>query len=93
MIKINGYPKYIATKQDFFNLLVDEKFKSQAVVDLKKIYYLDDSKATKATTLADPANPMGDWNTEIIDNPMPLWKQKGFSDREEIKELIDSLGQ
>jgi len=90
---MKGFPKYIATKQDFLNLLDDERFKDQAIMELNRIYDLDDSKATRATALVDPDDPMGDWNTEIIDNPMPLWKQKGFSDREEIKELIDSLGQ
>jgi hypothetical protein len=30
---------------------------------------------------------MSDWDTEIIDNPNPLWKQKGFASREEVLEL------
>ncbi len=87
---MKGFPKYIATKQDFVNLLANKQYKEQAIIELKKIYGLDDGKATRATTLIDPTNPMGDWNTEIIDNPMPAWKQKGFKSRREVLELNES---
>jgi len=83
------FPKYIATKQDFINLLADERFKDQTIISLQKIYDMDDSKATRATTLIDPDNPEGGWNTEIINNPMPLWKQKGFASRQAVEDLIN----
>jgi len=88
---MRGFPKHIATIQDFKNLLTDDKFREQAVVVLNDIYNLDDSKATRATTLIDPGDPHGDWNTEEINNPMPLWKQKGFGSRQEVADLIAEI--
>ena len=84
---MKGFPRVIATKQDFINLLAEPEFKDQAKIELMKIYDLDDAQTNRATTPKDPDNPMSDWNTEIIDNPMPLWKQKGFTSREEVLEL------
>lgn len=89
---MKGYPKRIATKQDFLNLLRMKELKAQAIEDLKKIYNLDDGKAVRATTLIDPADPEKGYNTEIIDNPMPLWKQKGFASRQEVADLITRNG-
>ncbi len=89
---MKGYLKRIAVKQDFTNLLSEEEFKDRALSDLKAIYNLDDSKATRATTLIDPADPEKGWNTEIIDNPMPMWKQKGFASRKAVADLIAKNG-
>mgnify|MGYP000976215602 CR=1 FL=1 len=89
---MKGYPKFIATKQDFINLLGMAEFKDQALADLKAVYELNDDKATRATTPIDPEDPQGGWNTEEIDNPMPVWKQKGFSSRDEVAELIIDNG-
>ena len=89
---MRGYPKNVATKQDFLNLLSTEELKAQVIEDLKKIYNLDDSKATRATTLIDPDDPEKGYNTEIIDNPMPLWKQKGFASRQDVADLITENG-
>jgi len=88
---MRGFPKHIATVQDFRNLLSDDGFKEQALSVLNDIYNLDDSKATRATTLIDPEDPESDWNTEVIDNPMPLWKQKGFSSRQAVADLIAAI--
>ena len=89
---MKGYPKTITTKQDFLNLLSTKEFKAQAIEDLKKIYNLDDSKAVRATTLIDPDDPEKGYNTEIIDNPMPMWKQKGFASRQDVADLITENG-
>jgi hypothetical protein len=85
---MRGFPRHIATVQDFRNLLANDGFKEQALSVLNDIYNLDDSKATRATTLIDPEDPKSDWNTEVIDNPMPLWKQKGFGSRQAVADLI-----
>lgn len=85
---MRGYPKDIATKQDFINMCETEEFKEQTIGDLKIICNTDDDKTTRATTLVDPSDPMSDWNTEIIDNPSPLYKQKGFASRQEVLDLI-----
>ena len=85
---MKGFPKHIATAQDLRNLLSDDELKEQALSVLNGIYNLDDSKATRATTLIDPENSDGGWNLQEIDNPLPVWKQKGFGSREEAAGLI-----
>ena len=89
---MRGYPKYVNCVQDFNNLLADKDLKARTLSELQKIYTTDDSKALRATTLIDPSDPNSDWNTEEIDNPMPLWKQKGFESREAVAELIAKNG-
>jgi len=89
---MRGFPKHINSKQDFLNLLADEDLKAQALAELQKIYTKDDSKALRATTLIDPEDPKSDYNTEEIDNPMPMWKQKGFESRKEVGDLIVAEG-
>jgi len=44
------------------------------------------------TTLVEPADPMSDWNQEMLPNPAPLWQQKGFKGREELAEIIKKNG-
>ena len=89
---MRGFPKHINCVQDFNNLLADKDLKRRAISELQKIYNKDDSKTLRATTLIDPEDPKSDWNTEEIDNPMPLWKQKGFESREAVAELIAKNG-
>ena len=89
---MRGYPKHINCVQDFNNLLADKALKARTLAELQEIYNKDDSKTLRATTLIDPEDPKSDWNTEEIDNPMPLWKQKGFESREAIATLITKNG-
>jgi len=88
---MKGFPKTIATKQDFINLLGMKEFSAQALTELKTLYNLDDDKLTRATTLIEPDNPEKGYDTEEIDNPMPLWKYKGFKSKEEIESIIIKL--
>ena len=81
---MKGYPKHIATKQDFLNLLADQEFKERAIADLKTIRDLDDDKATRTLSI----NEDGTAVTEEIENPSPLWKIKGFASRAEVAALI-----
>lgn len=89
---MKGFPKHIAIKQDFINLLTIKEFKEQALVDLLTIYGLDDDKVTKTTTLIDTDDPDQGWNMEIIDNPLPMWKQKGFESKQAVADLIIKNG-
>ena len=89
---MRGFPKHINCVQDFNNLLADKDLKRRAISELQKIYTKDDSKTLRATTLIDPEDPKSDYNTEEIDNPMPLWKQKGFESREAVAELVAKNG-
>jgi len=89
---MKGYPKHVNCKQDFLNLLADENHREQAIEGLKEIYSLDDSKTLRATTLIDPEDPKSDYNTEEIDNPMPVWMAKGFESREEVATIVTENG-
>ncbi|MEA3380564.1 MAG: hypothetical protein U9Q87_06795 [Pseudomonadota bacterium] len=85
---MRGYPHHIATAQDYQNLLAMPEYREQAKADLQKIKDTDDAKVTKATTLIDPEDPESGYNTEIIDNPMPLWKKKGFASKTAVAKMI-----
>lgn len=86
---MRGYPKRVATKQDFINLLSIKKFKELAISDLKQIYYLQDDECIKVISGTEETE---DLVTEKATNPMPLWKQKGFQNRDEIAKLIVQNG-
>ncbi|MFA5424697.1 MAG: hypothetical protein WC374_12660, partial [Phycisphaerae bacterium] len=66
-------------------LLAEPELKAQALEDLKAIRDLDDSKALRVVSMNEKT---GEAKTEEIDNPMPLWKVKGFARREDVAELI-----
>lgn len=82
---MNGYPKYINCKQDYLNLLAMPDFKARTIEDLKVIRDMDDEKALRVVSMNEET---GEATTEEIDNPMPLWRVKGFASREEVAELI-----
>jgi hypothetical protein len=85
---MKGYPKHVATKQDFINLLADPGYRDQALADLAAIRDLVDEKASRTLSI----NEDGTAVTEEIENPMPLWKIKGFSSRMEVAALIAENG-
>lgn len=87
---MRGYPKYVATKQDFINLLSMPQYREQAVSDLVAIRQMDDDKAMRVVSGSEETE---DLVTEEIDNPMPLWEQKGFDSREEINELVNQYSE
>ena len=85
---MKGYPKTIAVVQDFINLLKMPEYKERALKDLQAIYDLQDDKAIRATTLIDENDPEKGYNTEEVDKPNPVWKQKGFKSRKAVLTLI-----
>jgi len=89
---MRGYPKLILKKQDFLNLLASDEHRTQALVSLQKLYADDDTLIMTTTTLVEPADPMSDWNQEMLPNPAPLWQQKGFKGREELAKIIKKNG-
>ena len=93
MIKIKGYPKFVATKQDFKNLLAMPQFRAQALKDLQKIRDTNDDEVDVCTTIKNPEAPKNEqvWNTEKQPAPFPLWKQKGFKSRKELGSFIVSV--
>ena len=82
---MKGYPKHIAFKQDFINLLADKEYRERAIADLRIIAEADDDKAMRTISINEAT---GEEVTEEIDNPMPLWKVKGFESRKDVAELI-----
>lgn len=81
---MNGYPKHIATTQDYENLLAVADFRERAVADLRAILEADDATAKRVIAVAED----GTETTEEIENPMPAWRIKGFASREAVAELI-----
>ena len=94
---MKGYPKYIATVQDFEFLLSDPKYKDRALADLKAIVEKNDDKATVAVLKEgvkispDESWQDEDYDIQIIDNLMPLWKKKGFKSREDVRDLMEKI--
>ena len=82
-----GYPKQIATKQDYLNLLAMPEYRAAALTDLKALLGLDDD-----TIIALKDRKIGDLHEvrETIEkpNPYPRWRQKGFLSKEEVKKFI-----
>jgi len=86
---MKGYPKHIATKQDFINLLDMPDFKEQALKDLEALYELEDDTIERVVSSSiDEKGNMTDIVTEIIPNPLPMYKRMGFKDKDEVAALL-----
>ena len=87
---MRGYPKTIATKQDFINLLSEPEFKAQALADLQTIYDLQDDTLERVVSYdTDDNGQMINVVTETIPAPMPKWKRMGFESRAAVMELYN----
>jgi hypothetical protein len=87
---MKGYPRIIATKQDFINLLSITEFKSQALADLQSVYDLQDDTLERVVSFdTDDKGQMINIVTETIAAPMPKWKRMGFESRAEILNLME----
>jgi len=82
---MRGYPKHIAIKQDFDNLLAMPEYKDKALKDMKKIQAVDDAKVIRVVSGSIETE---DLVTEEIDNPNPAWKQKGFVTKKILDDLV-----
>jgi len=78
---MKGFPKNIATKRDLENLLAMPEYKEEAMKYLQRLSAIEDRKAVRVISGSEETK---DLITEEIDNPMPVWKQKGFKSREDI---------
>ncbi|MCE5226776.1 MAG: hypothetical protein LLG05_13090 [Porphyromonadaceae bacterium] len=88
---MKGYPKVIATKQDFINLLAEPEFKAQALADLQAVYDLQDDTLERVVSYdTDDKGQMINVVTETVAAAMPRWKQLGFESRESVLELYNS---
>jgi hypothetical protein len=85
---MRGYPKVIATKQDFLNLLAEPEFRDRALIDLSAVYGLkDDTVAVVKSSATDAKGQMTNVVTETIPAPNPLWKSMGFESRGEVLDI------
>ena len=89
------YPETVATVQDFKNLLAMAEYRKQALADLQKIFDLADDEIQVDRTPADVLEKirlrkLGPENaiTETIQNPMPMWKRRGFKSRDDVLKMI-----
>jgi hypothetical protein len=96
---MKGYPRHVATKRDFENLLADPEFRDRALAELQGIGNMKDDEATIDETpskIIDGKTMTMDMASEeriikTVANPSPTWKQKGFESRSEISDLIKSM--
>ena len=83
---MRGFPRTIKTKQDWINCLKDEGLKKKALERLQGIYETQDDYVVQTVSGSEETK---DLITKKIENPMPLYKQKGFKTRQELKDLMD----
>lgn len=90
---MRGYPKFIATRQDFVNLLALAEFKSQALADLKAVIDLQDDTLERVVSYdKDEEGQMINIVFETVPALMPEWKRLGFESRQAAQELYTSEG-
>ena len=88
---MKGYPKVIATKADFENLLAEPEFRVRAVADLTAVADLDDDTMERVVNFAlDEAGKMINIIKETVPAPLPRWKRLGFASRQEAVDLCAS---
>ena len=86
---MKGYPRNIATKQDFINLFADKEFRERALADLQAL--ADKKDATVTLTLSVTKDDITGKEVAItkkVTNTMPLWKVKGFVSPKDVTDLI-----
>lgn len=80
---MQGYPKVVAVKQDYINLLNIPEYKAQALSDLQKLADFNDEPVKKSVGIS-----QDDESYILVDNPNPIYKQKGFATKQEVRDLI-----
>lgn len=88
---MKGYPKYVATKKDFENLLAMPQHRDRALKDLATIRDIADDKAQKTVSITkDELTGVETAVKQEIDNPLSAYKIVGFKTRQEIADLISA---
>lgn len=87
---MRGLPKHFNNPKDYENTIrIYPHLKEQVLEHLRAIADAGDDKAIGVVSGSEET---GDLATEEIENPMPLWKQKGFVSREDLRDLIGQHG-
>ena len=83
---MKGFPRIIKTKQDWINCLEDEDLRKKALERLQGIYKTKDDYVVRVVSGSEETK---DLVTKRVKNPMPLYRQRGFETRQELKDLMD----
>ena len=87
---MKGFPKNIATKQDFINLLAMPEYREMAEKELRVLQGMSDDTVEKVvSSKTDAKGNMTDVVTETIPNSSPMYKRMGFESKEEIGMYLD----
>lgn len=90
---MKGYPRVIATRADFENLLADPEFKDRALADLKRVVDLPDDTLERVKSYdTDEAGKMINVVTETVPAPLPTWRRMGFESRAAAADLYRQKG-
>jgi len=84
---MRGYPKVIATKQDYLNLLSMPEYRERALAELAALFELDDDEITVCKDRKN-RDIHAERATEQKPNRLPTWRRKGFASRNEIEHLV-----
>ena len=84
---MRGYPKYVATKQDYLNLLSMPEYRERALSDLAALFELDEEEVIVCKDRKN-RDIHAERATEKKPNRLPTWKRKGFASRNELEHLI-----
>lgn len=84
---MRGYPKHMAIKQDFENLLALPEFKARALADLQAIEDAGEPKVTQVVSGSEEGKGLV---TKEIADPSPAWKRKGFKNLAEVSGMISN---
>jgi citrate lyase beta subunit len=87
---MKGYPKYVATVQDYRNLLEMDEHRERVLADLQGVVAKADDtiKVPKNETVAAVDGVYADKDLRSIANPMPIFKTKGFCALAEVSAMI-----
>ena len=90
---MKGYPRVIATKADFENLLADPEYKDRALADLRMVIDLEDDTMERVVSYdQDEAGRMINVVSETVPAPLPKWRHMGFESRDAALDLYITEG-
>ena len=81
------YPAYVATKQDYINLLSMPEHRDRALAELRQLAKIDDAYSTRVVSGSEDEKSLV---TETVSTPRPMWLRKRFKSRDEVLEIINT---
>jgi hypothetical protein len=90
---MRGFPRHINSKQDIDQLIRDCPGLKPKVHEYLTRILEEPDMVTQATTPIDPEHPENGYNTILIPNPNPLWKQLGYQDKAEVTAALSTTSE